>query len=89
MSSFGPKNRGLRMTGDRIVAGDEAEFVSGACSSKSGGPSKLPSRLRASRVNKPWHSKLRTEKKQAKAYTEDTGDAEFTEKRKAKALPQR
>jgi len=62
------------MTGDRIVARDDAEFVGGACSCKSGGPSKL-------RVNKPQHSKLRTEKKKAKAYTENTGAAEFAEKR--------
>src|SRR5208283_2777151 len=52
---------------DRVfhVAGDALQIVGGDGGCKSGGPSKLPSRLRASRVspsrlrvNKPPHSKM-------------------------------
>jgi len=70
------------MTGDRIVAGDEAEFVGGACSCKSGGPSKLPSRLRASTVNKPRHFKLRTEKKKANALPQRTQSSQRRERQR-------
>src|SRR5208337_4275558 len=37
--------------------GGEIMVCRRGCNCKSGGPSKLPSRLRASRVNKPPHSK--------------------------------
>ena len=44
---------------DRVfhVAGDELQIVGGDGGCKSGGPSKLPSRLRARRVNKPPQSR--------------------------------
>ena len=37
---------------------EEVGFGGGACNRKSGGPSKLPSKIGASRVNKPPHSKI-------------------------------